>query len=46
LLDRTSELLAKINDSERQEADEAAARPRGVIGRLRAAGRVRIDQSS
>jgi two-component system sensor histidine kinase ChvG len=46
LLDRTSELLAKINDSERQEADEAAVRPRGVIGRLRAAGRFLIDQSS
>ena len=46
LLDRTSELLAKISEDERQEADEAAARPRGIVGRLRATWRFLIDQSS
>jgi two-component system sensor histidine kinase ChvG len=46
LLDRTSELLAKINESERQDGDEPAARRRGIVERLRAAGRFLIDQSS
>jgi two-component system sensor histidine kinase ChvG len=46
LLDRTSELLAKLNESERQDSDEPAAHARGLLGRLRAAGRFLIDQSS
>jgi two-component system sensor histidine kinase ChvG len=46
LLDRTSELLAKLGESERQDSDEPAARPRGVLARLRAAWRFLIDQGS
>ena len=46
LLDRTSELLAKLNESERPDGDEPAVRPRGLLGRLRAGWRFLIDQSS
>jgi two-component system sensor histidine kinase ChvG len=46
LLDRTSELLAKLNEGERQDDNEPVARRRGVVERLRAAGRFLIDQSS
>jgi two-component system sensor histidine kinase ChvG len=46
LLDRTSELLAKLNESERQDSDEPVARPRGILERLRGAWRFLIDQGS
>ncbi|HVV79394.1 MAG TPA: sensor histidine kinase [Pseudolabrys sp.] len=46
MLDRTSELLAKLNESERQDSDEPVARPRGILERLRGAWRFLIDQGS
>lgn len=46
MLDRTSELLSKLNESERPGGDEPTARRRGILGRLRAAWRFLIDQSS